>query len=165
MKCKGWGIPPVCVSGGGGGGFETLLLNFISISIIYPHFRTIRPVVTENSSGQNLGEFRHAPPPRPPGNPLSSPVWILKPSCKTSNPYLSYPKFQYNPFSGYWKLIWTRRRRRSILIGRLCLKLLYDSQIMCTLIKRRVLLKAAPDQVYTVCLDGRIRTILTYYTI
>ena len=35
--------------------FETLLHNFTSISTISLYFRTIRPVVTENSSGQNLG--------------------------------------------------------------------------------------------------------------
>ena len=29
--------------------------NFTSISTMSPNFRTIRPVVTENSSGQNLG--------------------------------------------------------------------------------------------------------------
>ena len=35
--------------------FETLLQNFISISIISPNFRTIHPGVTENLSGQNMG--------------------------------------------------------------------------------------------------------------
>ena len=35
--------------------FETILYNFISISIISQNFRTIRPVVTENSSEQSLG--------------------------------------------------------------------------------------------------------------
>ena len=38
--------------------FETLLHNFTSISIISPNYRTIRPVVTENSSGQNLSGKR-----------------------------------------------------------------------------------------------------------
>ena len=36
--------------------FETLLHNVISISIIPQNFKTIRPVVTENSSGQYLSE-------------------------------------------------------------------------------------------------------------
>ena len=35
--------------------FETLLHNFTSISTIFQNFRTIRPAVTENSSGQNFG--------------------------------------------------------------------------------------------------------------
>ena len=37
--------------------FETLLHNFISISITSQNFRTICQVVTENSSGQNFGEI------------------------------------------------------------------------------------------------------------
>ena len=35
--------------------FETLLNNFTSFSTISPNFRTTHPVVTENSSRQNLG--------------------------------------------------------------------------------------------------------------
>ena len=35
-----------------------------------PKFRTIRPVVTENMSGQNVDGLRHAPKP---GGPLSPP--------------------------------------------------------------------------------------------
>ena len=38
--------------------FETLFHNFTSISTISPNYRTIRPVVTENSSGQNLSGKR-----------------------------------------------------------------------------------------------------------
>ena len=35
--------------------FETLFHNFTPISTISQNVRTIRPVVTENTSGQNLG--------------------------------------------------------------------------------------------------------------
>ena len=35
--------------------FETLLHNFIFISILSPNFRPILPVVNENLHGQNLG--------------------------------------------------------------------------------------------------------------
>ena len=41
--------------------FETPLQNVISISIISPDFRTIRPVVTESLPGQNLSGFGHVP--------------------------------------------------------------------------------------------------------
>ena len=91
-----------------GGPFETLLHNFISISIISPNFRTIHPVVTEISSGQNLGGFRHAPL-----DSLSLPFWILKPSCKTSYPYLSYP--QNSEQSVQWLL---RTRVDKIMVER-----------------------------------------------
>ena len=37
--------------------FGTFLQSFISISIVSPNFRTINPVVTENSSGQNLSKI------------------------------------------------------------------------------------------------------------
>ena len=38
--------------------FETLLHNFTFISTISPNYRTTRPVVTENSSGQTLSGKR-----------------------------------------------------------------------------------------------------------
>ena len=41
--------------------FKTLLHNFTSISIMIQNFRKIGPVVTENSSGQNLGGKKKKP--------------------------------------------------------------------------------------------------------
>ena len=67
------------------GPFETLLQNFISISIISPYFRTIHPLITEALSCKIWEDFS-----MPPGEILSPLVRILK--RKTSYPYLSYPK-------------------------------------------------------------------------
>ena len=71
--------------------FETLLQNFISISIISPNFRTICSVVTERWPEQDLGRkmkrYKRSKNSKPPTHPLRLGDF-RKPSTRTKQTYV-----------------------------------------------------------------------------
>ena len=85
--------------------FEMMLHNFRSVSIISQTFETIRPVVTENLSRQNLGESGRAP-----RGAFDSA--ILKHVAKLQTHISIISQKVLNNSSGYQKLVRTKLRRK-----------------------------------------------------
>ena len=98
---KEWGSERFLLGIPAGGPLGALLQNFISTSIVSSNSRTIRPVVIENSSGQNLGWFRPRGFACPRGPSESS---ILKFETLLQNfrtiSFIS-TNFRKHPFCGY----------------------------------------------------------------